>query len=179
MKKITQAKRKKFATFFKVLPYTTSILQEFDDESFLSAIAIPFVLIYKISNQWMIRIKIQNSFLDYTHPFTHSSYFINWKNKHDLRVKVMILRSFNTYSLDKTIYITNILQKYQEQSGKNKKLVKLYILECLQELGNNCYIHNQVRLINKQGINQTLSIQELTLKHLAQSNIIYMKEKIQ
>ena len=178
MKKITQSKRKKFATFFKILPYATPILQEFDDESFLSAIAIPFVLVYKISNQWMVRIKIQNSFLDYTHPFSHSFYFINWKDKHDLRVKVMILQSFNTYSVEKVIPIANILQQYREQSGGNKKLVKLYILECLQELGNNCYIYNQVRLINKQGINQTLSIKKLTLKHLAQSNIIYMKEII-
>jgi hypothetical protein len=81
-------------------------------------------------------------------------------------------------SLVVRVAIASILQQYQEQSGGNKKLVKLYILECLQELGNNCYIYNQVRLINKQGINQTLSIKKLTLKHLAQSNIIYMKEII-
>lgn len=51
---------------------------------------------------------------------------------------------FNAYSVEKVIPIANILQQYQEQSGGNKKLVKLYILECLQELGNNCYIYNQV-----------------------------------
>jgi hypothetical protein len=52
--------------------------------------------------------------------------------------------------VEKVIPIANILQQYREQSGGNKKLVKLYILECLQELGNNCYIYNQVRLIYPQ-----------------------------
>lgn len=52
----------------------------------------------------------------------------------------MILQIFNTQYLDKTIPITNILKQYQEQSGKNKKLVKLYTLECLRELENNCHI---------------------------------------
>lgn len=172
MRKITQAKRKKFATFFKILPYATFILQEFDDESFLSATVIPFVLVYKVSNQWMIQMKIQNSLLDHKQSFSHSPYFISWKNRHELRVKLMILQSFNTYFLEKTIPIANILKQYQQQSGKNKKLVKLYILESLQELGNN-NIYQQVRLINKKGIKQTLSIQKLTLQHLAQSTIIY------
>jgi hypothetical protein len=178
LEKISQAKRKKYATFFKVLPLVCTILKEFDDDSFLLQVGIPATSIYKVSNQWMVKMDIANSLLDYYYPFSHSSYFLNWKNKHDLRVKIRIIQSFNTYSIKKVIPISKFLDHYKSQSGKIKNLVKLFIIASLKELVRNNDIFSQLQLEDHTFKTYTIHTHELTPRSFTRIKNIFFYEKI-
>lgn len=178
LEKISQAKRKKYATFFKVLPLVFTILKEFDDDSFFLQVAIPATSIYKVSNQWMVKMDIANSLLDYNYPFSHSSYFLNWKNKHDLRVKIRIIQSFNTYSIQKVIPISKFLEDYRNQSGKTKNLVKLSIIACLKELVRNHDISSQLQVEDHTFKTYTIQTHELTPRSFTRMHNILLHEKI-
>jgi hypothetical protein len=175
---VTQPKRKKFMTFFRILPILTLFTgKAFDDESFLTKTSIPFSSVDKIANQWIVKLRIENSILDYRYPFMHSSYFINCSNKYDLKIKINILQSFNTYSLKKCLYLSTILQLNKKQSGQHQKLIKLSFLQCLKQLVNEDYIKPQVQLIYNNDHSHRCIIEDLNIKDLTKIKVIFLVEK--
>lgn len=176
IKQLSHHKRNKYGTFIKVLPYATHILQEFDDETFVSLVQIPSTRIKKSKQRLVVSITIDTNILRYRYPFTHSDYFLRRHNKYDIDVKLMIIKIFNKPSCYKEIPIHAFLKRFQAYPAQVRKTIKSYVLESLMELKKKKYIKPYFVLKRKNGNEEKLT--KLDIQHFAHTHIIGIQENI-
>ena len=127
--------RKKYKTFFRLLPNLLLFTKEFDDETFVSKTPVSCVEMARLNNKIIVQLRVSKKILNYTYPFAHSQYFLNtWGDHYQLSVKLMILRNFNRPSLIKKIPIEEFIHRYKNTSGTRKSKIKEYIVQALEEL---------------------------------------------
>lgn len=110
VKQLSHQKIKKYATFFKVLPFATHVLQELDDETFVSLVSFPSTSIKKLKQRLVVSITINTNILRYRYLFMHSDYSLRSHNKYHIYVKLMIIQIFNKPSCYKEIPIHAFLK---------------------------------------------------------------------
>ena len=176
IKQLSHHKRKKYATFFKVLPFATHVLQEFDDETFVSLVSFPSTSIKKLKQRLVVSITIDTNILRYRYPFIHSDYFLRRHNKYEIYVKLMILQIFNKPSCYKEIPIHAFLKRFQAYPAQTRKTIKSYVLESLMELKKKKFIKPYFLLKRKNS--QEEKITKLDLQHLQHAHIIGIQENI-
>lgn len=176
IKQLSHYRRKKYGTFFKVLPFATHILQEFDDETFVSLVLIPSTSIKKLKQRLVVSININTNILYYRYPFAHSDYFLRRRNKYDIYVKLMIIQTFNRPSCYKQIPIHAFLKRFQAYPAQIRKTIKSYLLEALMELKKKKLIKPYFLLKRKNSQEEKLT--KLDLQHLPHAYIIEIQENI-
>lgn len=177
IKQVTHHIRKKYGTFLKVLPFATHILQEFDDETFVSLVQIPSTSIKKAKQRLLVSLTMDTNILRYRYPFAHSDYFIRSHNKYQMDVKLMIIQIFNKPSSYKEIPIDVFLKRFKTYPAQVRKTIKSYLLESLMELKKKKFIKPYFILKKKNTQQERLT--KLDLQHLAHTHIIGIQENIQ
>ena len=177
IKKLSHHNRKKYATFFKVLPFATHVLQEFDDETFVSLVSFPSISIKKLKQRLVVSMTIDTNILRYRYPFIHSDYFLRRHNKYHIYVKLMIIQIFNKPSCYKEIPIHAFLKRFQAYPAQTRKTIKSYLLETLMELKKKKFIKPYFILKRKNSKQER--IKKLYIQHFAHAHIIGIQENIQ
>ena len=183
IQKINNYQRKKFRTFIKVLPYATQVTQEFDDETFASIVIFPVAIVCKANDddedkyRWIVKIKVEKAFLEYSYPFQHSDFFIFTRDKYDCAVKLMFIRIFNQPSPRKEIPVKRFLQKYKNSGGIVNQRVKFYLLEAFQELRDKHYIQPYYIIKSRRSqSNEEIRVTKLEIQTLYHANYITVLE---
>ena len=174
---LSHHQRKKYSTFIKVLPFATHILQEFDDETFVSLVQIPSSSVRRYKQRLMVSLTIDTNILRYRYPFYHSDYFLRRHNKYDMYVKLMIIKIFNKPSCYKEIPIHKILKRFQAYPDQVRKTIKSYLLEALMELKKKKFIKPYF-LLKRKNNHKEEKVTKLDSKQLAYTYIIRIQENI-
>lgn len=117
--------RTKVLEFLKSLQEIKPFIQKFSDSSFRSSIMFPYLKLEKQGKAWIVKMATGEELYFYNYPFTFSSSFLHYRNKHDLQVKLKLIESISVTDLEKRFYIEEFLNQF---SISNKKRTKIIIV---------------------------------------------------
>lgn len=83
----------------------------FTEESFTSSSTLPHYKIFKQNQVWTIQLWISKHIYTYNYPFRFNSFFLNYKTKYELILKLQILKAFSQKQLIKQFDLKALLHK--------------------------------------------------------------------
>ena len=109
----------------------------------------------------------------YPYPFRFSADFLVWKNKYDLEMKLQLIESFSTVSLEKKFPLKSFLNQFSV-SNKDLTKIKQQLIDLFSELKDSELIEDRICLDNDSDID----IKDLMPVMLSKNKYISFWEKV-
>lgn len=165
--------RNKALNFFASLQDIKPLIQKFSDNGFRRSVMFPYLKLTKKNRRWNVKMAIGEELYFYAYPFSFPVDFLVWKNKYDLLMKLQLIESFSTVSLEKKFPLKNFLNQFSI-SNKERTKIKKQLIELFSKLKDSELIEDRICLDNDSDIN----IKNCTLLMLSKNKYIYFLEKV-
>ena len=93
--------RNKALDFFASLQDIKPLIQKFSSNEFRRSVMFPYLKLRKQNRRWAVKMAIGEELYFYPYPFSFPADFLVWKNKYDLEMKLQLIGSLSTVSLEK------------------------------------------------------------------------------
>ena len=103
--------RNKALDFFASLQNIKPLIQKFSSNEFRRSVMFPYLKLRKQNRRWAVKMAIGEELYFYPYPFSFPVDFLVWKNKYDLLMKLQLIESFSTFSLEKKFPLKNFLNQ--------------------------------------------------------------------
>ena len=157
------------------------IVRVFSNMAFRSYVCFPYVKCNNPSGKsWMVEVLVAEELFCFPYPFQLPKSFLNSANKHDLRLKVRLMKSLAVSEREKRLDLQEFFNKVSISIPNNHLIqIKKNIIRLLNELVGNNIIQNKIEIELKSGKNKDHLIQNLTTSDITR-RIKYIKfhEKI-
>ena len=173
--KINQYQRNKFISLFYSFQRAEPLITYFTDSHFQSILGFPYLNIQKQSNSWVVKVAMSKLLYDYNYPFKFPSTFLTYQNSYDLRIKLKIIDSLSTVTLEK-VFHAELFLKHFNVSASKKANIKKTIVKLFDQLQRVGIIKNHYKLIKKSNLIAHVNL--LTPLLLGQAKTIYFYEKM-
>lgn len=168
--------RTKALEFLTSLQDLKPLIQKFSDNEFRRSVLFPYLKLTKENRRWIITIAIGKEFYFYQYPFFFPNYFITYKNKYDLEIKLQLIESFSQVELEKRFPVEKFLNQFSV-SNKDLTKIKKQLIDSFLELKDYELIENKFILTSKNG-SFDREITNLSLGLLSRSKSLYFLEII-
>ena len=159
----------------KVNSYQKKKLKEFKDEYFQSLVSLPKVEILKVNQKLVARIWSVDELFYSNYPFVFLDLFKQKLAKHEFAVVYEIVVRFRSSNTEKKVDIKKFLESYGSLSNNDRKKIKEYFIQYIQELIDHNIIEDKIDTI-QDGIKYEIS--SLTTKNISEVIVIYEKLNI-
>jgi len=175
------SKREKLILYFYQLQKLDPIVKVFSDRGFRSYVCFPYVKCNNPSGKsWVVEVLVAEELFSFPYPFQLPKSFLNSANKHDLRLKIRLMKSLAVSEREKRLDLQEFFNKVSSSIPNNHLIqIKKNIIKLLSELVENNIILTKIKIELKSGKNKDHSIQNLTISDITR-RIKYIKfyEKI-
>ena len=175
------SEREKLILYFYQLQKLDPIVKVFSDRAFRSYVCFPYVKCNNPSGKsWVVEVLVAEELFSFPYPFQLPKSFLNSANKHDLRLKVRLMKSLAVSERGKRLDVEEFFNKVSISIPNNRLIqIKKNIIKLLNELVENNIIQNKIAIEWKSGRNKDHLIQNLTASDITR-RIRYIKfhEKI-
>jgi len=175
------SEREKLILYFYQLQKLDPIVKVFSDGAFRSYVCFPYVKCNNLSGKsWVVEVLVAEELFSFPYPFQLPKSFLNSANKHDLRLKVRLMKSLAVSERGKRLDVEEFFNKVSISIPNNRLIqIKKNIIKLLNELVENNIIQNKIAIEWKSGRNKDHLIQNLTVSDITR-RIRYIKfhEKI-
>ena len=157
-----QSDRKKLINYFKQLHKLDPIVQEFSDGAFRSYVCFLYAECENPSGKgWVVEVSAAEELFSFPYPFQLPKSFLISNHKHDLRLKVRLMKSLAVSEREKRL---DLEEFFNPINVRNTDLIQIKktILQLLRELVENQIIHNQLEIVLKSGKKKEVWIKKLT-----------------
>jgi hypothetical protein len=157
------SERKKLISYFYQLQKLDPIVRVFSARSFRSYVCFPYVDCNNSSgNSWVIEVLAAEELFSFPYPFQLPKSFLISNPKHDLRLKVRLIKAFAVSEREKRL---DLEEFFNPINTRNTALIRIKktILQLLRELVENQIIDNQLEITLKSGTKKEVWINELTV----------------
>ena len=175
------SEREKLILYFYQLQKLDPIVKVFSDRAFRSYVCFPYV---KCNNptgkSWVVEVLVTEELFSFPYPFQLPQSFINSANKHDLRLKVRLMKSLAVSERGKILDLQEFFNKVSISIPNNQLIqIKKNIIKLLNDLVINNIIQNKIEIELKSRKSKDHLIQNLTTSDITR-RIKYIKfyEKI-
>ena len=165
--------RNKALNFFANLQDIKPLIQKFSDTEFRRSIMLPYLKLNKQNRRWTVKMAIGEELYFYPYPFIFPVDFLVSKNKYDLLMKLQLIESFSTVSLEKKFSLKKFLNQFSV-SNKNLTKIKKQLIDLFSELKDAELIENRICLDNDSDID----IKNCMPVMLSKNKYIYFWEKV-
>jgi len=176
-----RSEREKLILYFYQLQKLDPIVKVFSDRAFRSYVCFPYVKCNNPSGKsWVVEVLVAEELFSFPYPFQLPKSFLNSANKHDLRLKVRLMKSLAVSEREKRLDLQEFFNKVSISIPNNHLIqIKKNIIRLLNELVGNNIIQNKIEIELKSGKNKDHLIQNLTTSDITR-RIKYIKfhEKI-
>lgn len=132
-----------------------------------------------LGNSWYIEVFIADTLFYFPYPFKFPKYFLVSTGKHDLRLKLLLIKSLAVRKQEKTLNIGTFFNKVNVSNNQLIK-IKKNIIHLLNELVKDKIIDNEVVFLFKSGLEKKLLVKKLTALDITRRiEFIKFHEKIQ
>lgn len=170
-----QSQRDKLIQYFKQLQTLDPIVKEFSDRAFRSYVCFPYVECEnRNGNGWILEVLVVEELFYFMYPFNFPDSFLGSNSKNDLRLKVFFIKSLSVSGLKKTLDIEEFFKKIKLPNNTLLVSIKKIMLQLLNELSENKFIHNEVEILLKSGRARNMPIKDLTISDITR-RIKYIK----
>ena len=157
-----QSDREKLLFYFYQLQKLDPIGKVFSNMAFRSYVCFPYLDCANPSGKsWMIEVLVVEELFCFPYPFQLPKSFLNSANKHDLRLKVRLMKSLAVSDQKKRL---DLEEFFNPINVRNTDLVQIKknLIQLLSELVEYKIIQNNVEIVLKSGKNKDHLIQNLT-----------------
>lgn len=158
------SEREKLILYFYQLQKLDPIVKVFSDKAFQSYVCFPYVKCNNPSGKsWVVEVLVAEELFSFPYPFQLTKSFLNSANKHDLRLKVRLMKSLAVSERGKRLDVEEFFNKVSISIPNNRLIqIKKNIIQLLSELVENNIIRNEVEVILKSGKKKDHLIKNLT-----------------
>ena len=157
-----QSDREKLIFYFYQLQKLDPIVRVFSDGAFRSYVCFPYVDC-KISSgkPWIVEVLAAEELFSFPYPFQLPKSFLISNHKHDLRLKVRLMKSLAVSEREKRL---DLEEFFNPINVRNTDLIQIKktIIHLLRELVENQIIQNQLGIVFKSGNKKEVVIKNLT-----------------
>ena len=112
---------------------------------------------------------IGEEFYFYQYPFFFPNYFLIYKNKYDLEIKLQLIESFSQVELEKKLLVKGVLNQFCV-SNKDLTKIKKQLIDSVSRLKDSVLIENEFSLTFKNvSLNDIKKIEDLSPGLLSES----------
>ena len=157
-----RSEREKLIFYFYQLQKLDPIVKVFSDMSFRSYVCFPYVKCNNSSGKsWVVEVLVAEELFSFPYPFQLPKSFLISNHKHDLRLKVRLMKSLAVREREKRL---NLEEFFNPINVRNADLIQIKktILQLLRELVENKIIHNQLEIVLKSGKKKEVRLKKLT-----------------
>lgn len=154
--------RKNLIDYFRQLHKLDPIVKKFSDGAFRSYVCFLYVECENPSGKsWVIEVYAAEELFSFPYPFQLPKSFLISNHKHDLRLKVRLMKSLAVSEQEKRL---DLEEFFNPINVRNTDLIQIkkMILQLLRELVENQIIHNQLEIVLKSGKKKEVLIKKLT-----------------
>lgn len=154
--------REKLILYFYQLQKLDPIVKVFSKMTFRSYVCFPYVdCANPYGNSWSIEVLAAEELFCSPYPFQMPTSFLRSRNKNDLRLKVLFMKSLAVSDRKKRLYLEKF---FNTINVRNDALIQIKknITELLSELVENKIIQNEVEIVLKSGKKKDMLVQKLT-----------------
>lgn len=160
------SKREKLISYFYQLQKLDPIVRVFSDRSFRSYVCFPYVDCSNPSgNSWVIEVLAAEELFSFPYSFQFPKSFLISNHKHDLRLKVRLIKAFAVSEREKRLDLEEFFNPINVRHAVLIPIKKT-ILQLLRELVENQIIDNQLEITLKSGTKKEVWIKELAVSDL-------------
>ena len=130
--------------------------------TFRSYVCFPYVDCANPSGKsWIIEVLVVEELFCFPYPFQLPKSFLNSANKHDLRLKVRLMKSLAVSEREKTL---DLQEFFNSINYRNTALIQIKknLIRLLNELVENKIIQNDVEFVVKSGKKKYHLVKKLT-----------------
>lgn len=168
----------KLSKFFREL-HNSVVLESFQDTCYQWLSAVPLSQVYsptKPGQALIAKVWVADDLFFYDFPFYLPDLFYGKLKKHQIDVRIHILRVFATPNTEKVFYIRDFCDNYPAKlSHKKIGKMKTYFIEGIQILKQVNLIENNYKIILE---GRFKNIQEFTSRNISEGFVIYEKINI-
>ena len=162
-----QSQRNKLIQYFKQLQILDPIVKEFSDGSFRSYVCFPYVECEsRNGNVWILEVLVVEELFYFLYPFNFPNSFLGSGSKNALRLKVLFIKSLSVSGRKKTLDIEEFFKQIKLPNNNLLISIKKIMLQLLNDLYENKFIHNEVEIVLKSGRTRTIPIKDLTISDI-------------
>jgi len=154
--------RKKLIGYFKQLHKLDPIVKEFSDGAFRSYVCFPYADCTNPSRKcWVVEVFAAEEFFCFPYPFHLPKSFLISNHKHDLRLKVRLMKSLAVSEREKSL---DLEEFFNPINVRNTDLIEIKktIIHLLREMVENQIVQNQLEIVLKSGNKKEVVIKNLT-----------------
>lgn len=163
---------RKILNFLQSIQKSNLLIEHFLDSAYQSAVAFPYFKITK-ERRWYVKLAIAEELYFYNYPFNFPKTFLTYKNIYDLRVKLLVIKSFAITDVQKLLPIEDFLLQFNVPNSNITKLKK-YILDLIHQLRDSNLIESKYIILTKE--NKILIVEKLTIHLMTKSKYILYTE---
>jgi hypothetical protein len=152
------SEREKLILYFYQLQKLDPIVKVFSDRAFRSYVCFPYVKCNNPSGKsWVVEVLVAEELFSFPYPFQLPKSFLNSANKHDLRLKVRLMKSLAVSEREKRLDLQEFFNKVSISIPNNHLIqIKKNIIKLLNELVENNIIQNKIEIELKSGKIRTI-----------------------
>ena len=156
--------REKLILYFYQLQKLDPIVKVFSDRAFRSYVCFPYVKCNNPSGKsWVVEVLVAEELFCFPYPFQLPKSFLISNHKHDLRLKVRLMKSLAVSEREKRLDLEEFFNKVSIRIPNNHLIqIKKNIIKLLNELVGNNIIQNKIEIELKSGKNTDQLIENLT-----------------
>ena len=156
------SEREKLILYFYQLQELGPIVKVFSNMAFRSYVCFPYVDCNNHSGKsWVVEVLAAEELFCFPYPFQLPKSFLISNHKHDLRLKVRLMKSLAISEREKRL---DLEEFFNPINVRNADLIQIKktILQLLRELVENKIIHNQLEIVLKSGKKKEVWVKKLT-----------------
>ena len=158
------SEREKLILYFYQLQKLDPIVKVFSDRAFRSYVCFPYVKCNNPSGKsWVVEVLVAEELFTFPYPFQLPKSFLISNHKHDLRLKVRLMKSLAVSERKKRLDLEEFFNKVSISIPNNHLIqIKKNIIKLLNELVGNNIIQNKIKIELKSGKKTDQLIAKLT-----------------
>ena len=167
--------RTKALKFLTTLEEIKPLIQKFSNEEFRRSVMFPYLKLKKQNRRWTIKIAVGEELYFYEYPFFFPNYFLIYKNRYDLEIKLQLIESFSQVELEKRFPVKKFLNQFCV-SNKDTTKIKKQLIDSFYMLKESELIENEFSLTFKNSSSN--KVEDLSPGMLSKSEFLSFWEKI-
>ena len=158
------SEREKLILYFYQLQKLDPIVNVFSDRAFRSYVCFPYVKCNNPSGKsWVVEVLVAEELFSFPYPFQLPKSFLISNHKHDLRLKVRLMKSLAVSEREKRLDLEEFFNKVSISIPNNHLIqIKKNIIKLLNKLVGNNIIQNKIEIELKSGKKTDQLIAKLT-----------------
>lgn len=168
-----QWRRQKIRDALISLQGLNPVVKYFSSYEFRTYVIFPTIEVEKEGKFLVVKMDMAKQLFCYDYPFVLPKSFLVYRNKHELQVKLELLKSISSTSIKKEFHTEIFFNQFSISNQKLSK-IKKFFLKSFQDLEE--FLKPEFEIIQKNG--SVKETNKLTLRLISQSQMIYFYEAI-